>query len=262
MKRALNLMIVAAFSAALCLTACNHENGDNNGGDTPEYPIKPIVIQNAVQDIDGNQYNAVRMGEQVWMTENLRTTRYADGTEIPLGTSASSTIAYRYVPDDNPSNVNAYGYLYNWTATMGNSSSNSINSAPVQGICPDGWHVPSDAEWTQMTNYVGGNSQYVCNEINGNIAKALASTTGWSVSSNSCAVGNDQSSNNASGFSALPAGGYYGNHSYFSYRAYFWTADKFNDCNAYSRRLDYNYADIDRNNHDKSDGLSVRCVQD
>lgn len=259
MKRALNLMIVATFSAALCLSACHHENGEE--GTNPVYPETPVIVQNAVQDIDGNQYNAVRMGDQLWMAENLKTTHFADGTEIPLSTGSSSTTPYRYIPNDNPSNISDYGYLYNWAATTRNSSSNS-NSAHVQGICPDGWHVPSDAEWKQLTNYVGGNIQYVCNEINGNIAKAMASTTGWSYSSNSCAVGNDPNSNNASGFSAMPAGGYYRSPNYFSYRAYFWTADKFNDCNAYSRRLDYNYADVERSNHDKSDGLSVRCVQD
>ena len=262
MKNALNLTIAVMFTSALCLAACNHENGENNGSDTPEYPTTPILIQNAVRDIDGNQYDAVRMGDQVWMIGNLKTTRYADGTGIQMGDGSSSTTAYRYAPDEKPSNVDTYGYLYNWSAVMGDSSSASGNSSHVQGICPDGWHVPSDAEWTHLTKYLGGNIQYLCDETYGNIAKALASTTGWSLSSNSCAVGNDQSSNNASGFSALPAGGYFGNYNYFSHRAYFWTADNFNNCNAYSRKLDFNYANIERSNHDKGDGLSVRCVQD
>lgn len=158
-----------------------------------------------VTDIDNNTYNTVQIGLQCWLKENLRTSRYANGMSIALGSCTSTTTAYRYYPDNNSSNVPSYGYLYNWKAVMGNSSSSWTNPSGVQGICPTGWHVPSDAEWTQLTNYVSSQSQYVCGS-NIKIAKALASTTGWNSSTNTCAVGNNPSSNNVTGFSAFPVG--------------------------------------------------------
>ena len=89
-----------------------------------------------VTDYDNNTYNTVQIGNQCWMKENLRTTHYSDGTSIPLGSSGSNTTAYCYYPDDSVSNVGTYGYLYNWPAVMGNSSSSSANPSGVQGICP------------------------------------------------------------------------------------------------------------------------------
>ena len=110
---------------------------------TTDGPSQPVT------DIDGNVYKTVKLGNQVWMAENLRTTRYADGRKIPLGTTESFDVAYRYYPDDNSANVADYGYLYNWPAVMNGSASSSANPSGVQGICPDGWHVPSNAEWTE-----------------------------------------------------------------------------------------------------------------
>ena len=133
-----------------------------------------------VTDYDNNTYNTVQIGNQCWMKENLRTTHYSDGTSIPMGNSTSNTTAYYYV-DNNISNVSTYGYLYNWPAVMGNSSSSSANPSGVQGICPTGWHVPSDAEWIQLSDYVGSQTQYQCSANSAYIAKALASTSGWAI---------------------------------------------------------------------------------
>lgn len=196
------------------------------------------------------------------MKENLRTTRYANGTSIALGSSTSSTTAYRYYPDNNSSNVSTYGYLYNWKALMGNSSSSRANPSGVQGICPTGWHVPSDAEWTQLTDYVSGQSQYVCGVSNSLIAKALASTTGWQSSSQICAVGNNPSFNNTTGFSALPAGGYFGYYLNFGDDAYFWSATEYDYGNAYYSAFSYNDANVNRHYSNKYYGFSVRCVRD
>ena len=215
-------------------------------------------------DIDNNIYNTVQIGNQCWMKENLRTTRYADGTSIALGSNTSITTAYRYYPDNNSSNVATYGYLYNWKAVMGNSSSSSANPSGVQGICPTGWHVPSDAEWTQLTNYVSSQSQYVCVCANNYIAKALASTIGWDSSSNiCCAVGYDPSTNNETGFSALPAAGYSapGEPSGFGYYTYFWSTTD-DSYWAYCRKIDYNNSDVSTSGQDKSFGFSVRCIRD
>ena len=215
-----------------------------------------------VTDIDSNTYNTVQIGNQCWMKENLRTTRYSNGTDIALGNSTSTTTAYRYYPDNDQSYVSTYGYLYNWPAVMGNSSSSSANPSGVQGICPTGWHVPSDAEWTQLEHYLSSQSQYVCGSSTDNIAKALASATGWNSSTNICAVGNNPSANNATGFSALPAGSYDGDSNYFGDNANFWSATESNDGNAYYRNLDYYFALVFRSYLYKGGGYSVRCVRD
>ncbi len=215
-----------------------------------------------VTDYDGNVYHTVQIGGQCWMKENLRTTRYADGTEIALAasnTDSSSTVAYRYNPGNHSFNVLTYGYLYNWPAVMNGEASSSTLPSNVQGICPMGWHVPSDAEWTQLTNYVSGQSEYVCNNYSGYIAKALASNTGWAYYTDTCAVGFDLSSNNATGFSALPAGRYYG--SYSNINAYFWSSTEDNGGNAWRRYLNYGGANMYKDYYYKYNGLSVRCLR-
>ena len=185
MKRTMKLMIMAVFAAALCMTACDSENGGENGGGSSnhEYPATANVIRNAVKDIDGNKYDAVQIGDQVWMAENLRTTRYADGTSIPLGELESEETPYRYAPgtyqsnEENIINVSAYGYLYNWAAVMHGASSSDANPSGVQGICPRGWHVPSDAEWTQLTDYMKTQSIYMAGGHIDHLAKALSATS-------------------------------------------------------------------------------------
>ena len=213
-----------------------------------------------VTDIDGNVYRIVKLGNQVWMAENLRTTRYADGTLIPLGTTTSDDVAYRYYPNGNSANVTDYGYLYNWAAVMNGANSSEANPSGVQGICPNGWHVPSDAEWTELTNYVKSQSQYVCGDNTDYIAKALASEEGWNRSTYNCDVGNNPDANNATGFSARPAGFYRGNYSNFGKLAYFWSATQYNSNNACNRYLFCNYASVRRYSNIKFAGYSVRCV--
>lgn len=101
------------------------------------------LIKNAVEDIDGNKYDAVKIGNQVWMAENLKTTRYADGTEIPLETNfnvvpPSKEKVLRFYPDGKSKNIETYGYLYNGPAVMHNATSSDENPSCVQGICPTG----------------------------------------------------------------------------------------------------------------------------
>ena len=159
--------------------------------------------------------------------------------------------------------MSTYGLLYNWKAVMRNSSSSSANPSGVQGICPNGWHVPSDAEWKQMEMAVGmSQSEYVCGSDNTYIAKALAGTTGWSSSPNTCAVGNTPSQNNSTGFSALPAGYYNGSYNYFGYSVDFWSATENSSSYVYNRSLRYNYATVYRYSDYKNYGVSVRCVKD
>ncbi len=223
----------------------------------------PCPNDTSLTDIDGNIYNTVQLGSQCWMRENLRTTHYNNGTEIPLYNNYGNT-ACRYYPYGNESNVHIYGYLYNWYATMCGSPSSNTNPSGVQGICPNGWHVPSDAEWTQLTNYVSSQSQYLCGGDSSFIGKALAADTeNWSSSNTTCAVGNMPSNNNATGFSALPAGdrtetGFYGLGGF----ATFWTTTEYSSGRAYERDIPYYQAIVRRQNFEKYRGQSVRCLRD
>ena len=176
-----------------------------------------------VSDIDGNVYKTVQLGTQCWMAENLRTTHFADGTFIPVGTvgAESHFTYYRYYPNGDSTNVDVYGYHYNWKTAMFGANSSSSNPSGIQGVCPNGWHLPSNAEWRALKNYVGNQSQYVCSTNTDNIGKSLASTSGWQYSSAGCAVGYLQVSNNETGFNAYPAGGMYMN---FGDWAAFWSA--------------------------------------
>ena len=211
-----------------------------------------------VTDYDNNTYNTVQIGDQCWMKENLRTTHYADGT----------TVTSRYAPNNDENNVATYGYLYNWYAVMHGAAASSANPSGVQGICPAGWHMPSCAEWTQLTTYVHDNG-YQCSNCNASnwwmnvdcIAKALAAQTGWpSYSYDACAVGYDLSTNNATGFNALPAGFYCGAY-YYGQTAYFWSTSQYDGGNAYFRTFDYCANYVSRNYIYKSEGYSVRCVR-
>jgi uncharacterized protein (TIGR02145 family) len=186
-----------------------------------------------VTDYDGNTYNTVQIGTQCWMKENLKTRHYADGTIIPLGNLSSSTVAYSYYPGGDTANKALYGMLYNWKAAMNNAQQSNAVPSGVQGVCPTGWHLPSEAEFTILTSYLSDNEEYTCNLNPTYIAKALADTVGWNYAYcnyNGCCVSSDLSTNNASGFSAKGAGNYsayYDNntigYSSFKLGAYYWT---------------------------------------
>ena len=172
----------------------------------------------------------MKIGDQVWMAQNLRTTHYADGTAIPVGgNNASYTEPYYYDYSSHSLPLETRGYLYNWPAAMHGAASSNANPSGVQGVCPNGWHLPSDAEWTILTEYVSSQSEYMCDGNSNNIAKALASTKGWVSSTNSCSPGNDPSTNNISGFGAVPVGCVPSVLEYVGVCAYFWSSSEFED---------------------------------
>lgn len=103
-------------------------------------------FSNTVMDFDGNVYKTIKIGSQVWMAENLRTTHYSDG----------KLVQYKDYNNDT-TNVKVYGRLYSWNAAMRNSAASNTNPSNVQGIAPAGWHLPSRAEWQQLADYLGGN---------------------------------------------------------------------------------------------------------
>ena len=235
----------------------------------PDGDAQPCPNNATVTDIDGNVYNTVQIGDQCWMRENLRTTHYADSSIIPLGATSttSETTPCRYNPNNSAGNVDTYGYLYNWSAVMHDESPSNENPSGVQGVCPSGWHVPSETEWGQLMNYLGSHEQYICGNSTSYIAKALASTEGWDNNTSSYVPGNNPSVNNATGFSAMPAGYFSGSFSYFGSYAYFWSTNEYinNNSNNYAKYVQINYSSANpywsgNNYTGKGQAYSVRCV--
>lgn len=230
-----------------------------------------ICGNSTIADYDNNIYQTVQIGNQCWMKHNLKTTHYSDGTPIALGNNGSYSTAYRYNPNDNSNNVSTYGYLYNWKAVMRNSASSTSNPSGVQGICPPNWHVPSDPEWVQLLNYINSQSDLLCDPYSNPAtnAKALAATTGWENSNSTCCVGNNPSANNATDFSAFPAG-YFNEfatdcHPWFDFgiKASFWTTTQYLSNNyAINYAIIYYLTAVDTHLDKKNIGMSVRCLKD
>jgi uncharacterized protein (TIGR02145 family) len=205
-----------------------------------------------VKDKDGNVYHTITIGTQVWMVENLKTTKYNDGTAIPLVTdntawTALSTPAYCWYNNDASTYKATYGALYNWYA---------VNTGK---LAPAGWHVATDAEWTTLGYYVSANLG-----TSGSIAKALAATINWTACTPAGAIGNDLTKNNSSGFSALP-GGYRGDGGTFGYIGGYggwWSSTEDGTTSAWAWGLGYGSGDLGRSYGTKSGGVSVRCVRD
>ncbi len=221
-----------------------------------------------VADYDGNIYKTVVIGDQCWMRENLRTTHYADGTLIPEGTTNSSTLPYRYkgyVTDaqhlQDPSIFVRCGYLYNWPAVMHGAASSSANPSDVQGICPDGWHVPSQSECLQMIMFVQSVSRYWCGSNSTYIAKALASKEGWLSSNTDCDIGYQVSSNNATRFSAIASGFFNNNYNSYGENVLFWSST-ISSSNPWRFCLSKNSKGAnDQSTMYPYAGFSVRCVK-
>ena len=205
-----------------------------------------FVVENQrtgeVTDIDGNTYRTVKIGNQWWMAENLKVTRYCNGDSIPHVTdnkawqNSRSTGAYcNYDNDEN--NVATYGRLFNWFAV--NDSRN---------IAPAGWHVPTKAEYDTLIDYIGGVD----------IAGGKMKESGLAHWKNP-----NTFANNESGFSGLP-GGYRGDDGFYGmgFYATFWSSSKRSFGDAWCRWLDYNSAAAHRYGNSKLSGFSVRCVQD
>jgi uncharacterized protein (TIGR02145 family) len=233
-----------------------------SGSDSAVTPTDTTIYQSCpgtptVTDYEGNTYHTVMIGDQCWMKENLRTTKYPDGTDVPLNSG-------RYYPNNDTNKVAVYGYLYTWNAIMNGAGSSSANPSGVQGICPTGWHIPSDAEWDQMTLYVRSQDNFLCDNNPDNIGKAFAATENWVHTYTPCQVGYLIGNNNT-GFSALPAGFKHNNdYLYFGSQAYFWSAT---DCNfpnnrPCSRGLHSDSSVLFHGDHYPSDGHSVRCLHD
>ena len=213
-----------------------------------------------VTDVDGNVYNTIMIGGQCWMKENLRTRYYADYTALAQGEVLSDSVPYYYLPSVEETELPLYGVLYNWSAVMGSQPSSASVTSNVQGICPDGWHVPSQAEWMALNHYVGSQAEYRCGSSSNSIGKALAGTYGWRPSSSTCDTGDTTTVHNATGFSALPAGHYPNNAT--GVTATFWSSTESSESQAVMRYLNYTTANFSKGDLNKSSAASVRCVKD
>ncbi len=228
------------------------DGGSSSGGN---------MYSGSVKDVCGNTYNCVKIGSVYWMAENMRCNKYDTQSEragATLSTSSSSTYAPYYTDGRNATTEysgnltseqrSKLGYLYNWAAAVGLASESAAKSQTSsfsgnrQGICPNGWHVPTDAEWDTLENYVGSNA-----------GKKLRSTSGWYNGGN----GTDEYS-----FVALPAGYVlWSSVDYVGSNASFWSTTPCNSSTAYARYLDYDDDDLGWGNNGKDRARSVRCIR-
>lgn len=171
---------------------------------TPDDPDPPPP-STTVTDVDGNVYHTIKIGNQTWAVEDLRTTKYNDSSSIQyisdnVSWSATPSAAYcSYKNETNDENIKTFGLLYNWYA---------VNTGK---LAPKGWHVPSMADWNTLVTYLSKNGyNWDSSKTDNKCAKSAASRSYWKTSATTGTVGNDPSTNNRSGFSALPVGTRYG----------------------------------------------------
>jgi uncharacterized protein (TIGR02145 family) len=196
----------------------------------------------SLKDFDGNLYTAVVIGTQTWMVENLKTTHFNNGSEIPLISNNTtwgnlSSPGYCWYNNDESSNKRIYGALYNWyTVNTGN-------------LCPSGWHVPKKEEWDVLSSNLGGD-----NSAGGKLKEI--GTTHW-LSPNIGAT-------NESGFTGLPAGqrDNMGTFLYLGLNGFWWANTISYSDWAFSRELDYDYSNFFSFNDKMKFGFSVRCIKD
>jgi uncharacterized protein (TIGR02145 family) len=253
------------FTTANTTAAHGYVVSDLNGDGSVDLLDYPIYKNNAAASV-----NAVRpvplpiaslpnvtIGTQVWQSTNLDVATYRDGTPIPQVTDPTAwanltTGAWCYYNND-PANNATYGKLYNWYAVAG-IHDNDPNT-PNKILAPLGWHVPSDAEWTNLSTFLGGET------VAGGKMKStgtIQAGTGLWQNPNTAAI-------NESGFTGLPAGYRDNNGTLFDtigYDGYWWSSSESNTASAWFRLLNYSTGDATRTNGIKELGFSVRCLRD
>jgi uncharacterized protein (TIGR02145 family) len=206
-------------------------------------------------DVDGNVYNIIKIGTQWWMADNLRTRHFANGDPITDGTgmntSGDITGKYYFVYNDNASMEEELGLLYSWAAFMNGGASDNGNPSTTQGVCPDGWHVPSLWDHSNLYNNYGG-MDFAGDELRD------TGTDHW-IAPNTTAT-------NESGFTAIGSGYRWTDNSYGGYHnvMYIWSSVEFpsDTDEAWVYQIDDNEDDINRYTRDKNTGAAVRCVKD
>ena len=204
--------------------------------------LLPIVVHAQVTDIEGNTYKTIQIGTQLWMAENLKTTKYNNGIGIPLVTGSEwdtmTTQGYCWYSNNFKSFGKTYGALYNWYAVESGN------------LCPTGWHVPSDDDWTALSEYLGGE-----NAAGGRLKES--GTRHWK-SPNAGAT-------NSNGFTALPGGGRWvvGRFDLIGRRGYWWSSSAYdNNSDPSIRMILFDESFFKRAPGIKGNGFSVRCIKD
>ena len=280
-KYTIAILALILFSTLCCMAQDTLYIIPDNG-EVARYPTNEIdsicftksQSSKTLTDIDGNRYRTVKIGEQTWMAENLRVTRYANGMPIlylatadewhykekdfdmPLAhTEEPDTVkAFCFYNNDFFIAKKLYGALYSYAAVVnGNDSSNN-----VQGVCPEGWHVPGDDEWKILEKHLG-------------MSQSEADSLGWRGSKQgdllktTHAWDEDGSGVNNYGFSALPGGGrnyhYYGRFTGLGSECIWWSSTKSHDGYSWIRSLYFNYSSFHRGFSNMGEGHSVRCVK-
>ena len=256
----------------------NGHSGANHGLETVNGSGKIT----SVTDYDGNEYPVVQIGSQCWMAENLRVShspKTGSNIVVTAVNNYGSKMAAWYNNDQSTYEAKRYGLLYNWCAAMDTANpsgyvevataantSNQFSFTPSgnhQGVCPIGWHVPTDAEWNAMELEVNGSDVSGSTGYRGSHAGKLSTGCDWSSSSTENAAGNyANAERNDSGFSAVPAGSFNGSFYNAGNDARFWSATQNSNTNAWRRYLIYSNAGVSRSSLDKYYGFSVRCVRD
>ncbi len=239
MSGAISKTLLAAVIVALCIVGYMvYPRGTEQAPPTPS----PMAGSDTVTDVEGNVYKTIKIGGQVWMAENLKTTKYNDGVDIPnvAGNSAwggLTTPAYCWLKNDE-TNRETYGTLYNWYAV------------DTGKLAPKGWHIPTKAEWETLAKTLGGEA------IAGGKMKEKG-TAHW-FSPNTGAT-------NESGFNAIPSStrNYDGQTFYIlGDGCYFWTSTEADAANAWTRSLLCDSLGLKIFSASKSYGRSIRCVKD
>lgn len=221
----------------------------------------------SITDFDGNTYYIKEFGNQWWMVNNLKVTHYADGTEIPAIEDPSEwefldldERAYCYYNNNKSGEALTYGALYTWAAaTNGGAGS---DPGMVQGVCPDGWHLPSDNEWKELEMYLG------MSQADANDEGYRGFNEGSQLAHSADLWANGYLKENpvfgTSGFLAIPGGGrrYNGTFGHLGDNSNFWTATEKDQSVAWGRHIYAGYSTVHRYSDIKSDGFSVRCVRD
>lgn len=229
--------------------------------------FNPNLTYGKLSDVDGNMYRTIKIGEQNWMAENLKVTKYADGSPIEFidddarwGMLGENDKAYCWY-DNKSEYADTTGALYSWPAAMNGASGFLDTMTVVQGVCPDGWHLPSDEDWKVLETELGMSPEFADKyewrgTYEGGELKEMGFSN-WDVP--------NSSADNSTGFTGLP-GGYRSNSGTFyglNEFAAFWTSSqKEESSQIWFRALSYEKTNVYRYWVPGNRGASVRCVQD
>jgi uncharacterized protein (TIGR02145 family) len=253
----LAFVFAASFVSCKKETSTSNNDGGTNTIDTTKTTTTSSGInftsigiavgsfQNNITDVDGNTYKTVKIGNQVWMAENLKTAKYSDGTIIPNVKDSAEwsnliTGAWAYYKNDTVYN-SKYGKLYNWYSVSPTTNGD-------KNVCPTGWHVPTDNEWTLLTDFLGGKN------IAGGKMKEIG-TTNWNSP--------NKDATNTSLFTGLPGGFRSGGYGNISSCGFWWSSSKESiSYYAWGRYLYINGGIASSGNFEERNGMSIRCLRD